>query len=79
MCSNCADSIRQDYFAGVALFLATSGSIGYFLNPPHNVDHLKILRKSFDGYFEEGDLETSEERIINPYLLVQIIGRMMRS
>ena len=30
------------------------------------VDHLEILSKSFGGYFG-GDLETSEEWIINPY------------
>ena len=31
------------------------------------INHLEILSKSFDGYFGVGELETSEEWIINPY------------
>ena len=31
------------------------------------MNHLEILSKSFDGYFGVGELETSEEWIINPY------------
>ena len=31
------------------------------------VNHLEILSKSFDGYFGGGELEISEEWIINPY------------
>ena len=31
------------------------------------LDHLEMLSKSFDGYFAGGELETSEEWIINPY------------
>lgn len=31
------------------------------------VNHLEILSKSFDGYFGGGELETSEEWILNPY------------
>ena len=31
------------------------------------VNHLEILSKSFHGYFERRELETSEKWIINPY------------
>lgn len=31
------------------------------------MNHLEILSKSFDGYFKIGELEISEEWIINPY------------
>ena len=31
------------------------------------VNHLEILSNSFDGYFEGGELDTSQEWIINPY------------
>ena len=34
VCSNCDVTIRQNHFAGVALFLAGGDRVGYFLNRP---------------------------------------------
>ena len=37
LCSSCDVTIRQNQFAGVALFLAGGGRVGYFLNRPRTL------------------------------------------